>query len=202
MQATLSKLTICQVDDAVEIHMKAFPGFFLSFLGRRFLKEFYKSFATDSQGIGFVAKELDGKILGVVVGPINPRGYFKRLLINSWGRFCLASIGAVVRKPISALRILRAIFYRGNTPTGPPRALLSSIAVDPEVQGRRVGKALVERWVEEVQQRGLTGCYLTTDADGNEVVNNFYQYLGWRIESSYVTPEGRRMYRYVYDIIK
>jgi ribosomal protein S18 acetylase RimI-like enzyme len=202
MKATLSKLAICQVDDVVEIHMKAFPGFFLSILGRRFLKEFYKSFATNSQGIGFVAKELDGKIIGAVVGPINPRGYFKRLLINRWARFCLASIGAVARKPISALRLLRAIFYRGQAPSGPTRALLSSIAVDPEVQRRGVGKALVERWLEEVQRRGLIGCYLTTDAEGNEVVNNFYQYLGWRVESSYVTPEGRRMHRYVYDFIK
>jgi hypothetical protein len=53
--------------------------------------------------------------------------------------------------------------------------------------------------VGEIQRRGLVGCYLTTDADGNEAVNKFYQNLGWRVESSYVTPQGRRMHRYVYD---
>ena len=43
------------------------------------------------------------------------------------------------------------------------------------------------------------GCYLTTDADGNDMVNKFYQSLDWRIESTYATPEGRRMNRYVFD---
>jgi ribosomal protein S18 acetylase RimI-like enzyme len=199
LETTVSKFAICHVDEVVDIHLKSFPGFFLSFLGPRFLKEFYKSFATDSQGLGFVAKGQDDKIIGVVVGPIYPQGYFQRLLKNNWPRFCLASIGAVVRRPHSALRLLRAIFYRGKAPFGPPRALLSSIAVDPSAQGRGVGKVLVERWVEQVQRNGLCGCYLTTDADGNLAVNNFYQNLGWQIESSYVTSEGRRMNRYVYD---
>lgn len=192
-------LEIYQINEIVEIHMKAFQDFFLSFLGRKFLKEFYKSFATDPQGVGFVAKGQDEKVIGVIVGPINPHDYFKRLLRKSWPKFCLASIRAVVRKPKSALRLLRAVFYRGEAPFGPPRALLSSIAVDPKAQCKGVGKNLVERWMEEVRRNGLSGCYLTTDADDNKAVNDFYRNLGWRIESSYVTPEGRRMHCYVYD---
>ena len=53
--------------------------------------------------------------------------------------------------------------------------------------------------MEEVQRNGLSGCYLTTDADDNKAVNDFYRNLGWQVESSYVTSEGRRMHRYVYD---
>jgi len=62
-----------------------------------------------------------------------------------------------------------------------------------------VGKKLVEYWLQEVRRRGTTGCFLTTDAEGNEKVNQFYQSLSWRIDSVYETPEGRRMHRYVYD---
>jgi hypothetical protein len=58
----------------------------------------------------------------------------------------------------------------------------------------------VERWVEEVGRRGGTGCYLTTDAKNNNKVNNFYQKLGWKIESTYTTPEGRVMNRYIFDL--
>jgi ribosomal protein S18 acetylase RimI-like enzyme len=184
----------------VDVHMKAFPTFFLTFLGPGFLKEFYKSFIYDQAGIGFVAiDETNGNVLGAVVGPFVPAGYFKRLLKKRWYAFCLASFAAVLKKPTIIKRLVRAVFYRGETPSGPPRALLSSIAVSPQAQGQGVGQALVKRWVQEVEQRGGSGCFLTTDVENNESVNRFYQRLGWKIESVYTTPEGRRMNRYTLD---
>jgi len=179
--------------------MAAFPTFFLSFLGHAFLREFYGSFLSDPVGLGFVALSDDGRVLGVVVGPLNPSGYFKRLLKRRWWAFCLASVFAVLRRPTVLPRLFRAVVYRGESPAGPVRALLSSIAVDPQVQGGGVGRLLVERWVAEVRAAGGTGCFLTTDADGNEAVNTFYRKLGWKLEGSYLTTEGRRMNRYVLD---
>ena len=40
---------------------------------------------------------------------------------------------------------------------------------------------------------------VATDAEGNDSVNAFYQRLGWKRETSYVTSQGRRMNRYVLD---
>lgn len=182
--------------------MNAFPSFFLTFLGPSFLRHFYRSFIEDPAGIGFVSVDSQNKVVGVIVGPLVPDGYFKRLLKRKWWAFCLASMKAVLKKPSICKRLFRAVFYRGEAPTGPGRALLSSIAVSPDCQKGGVGRALVNRWVQEVVKRGGTGCFLTTDADGNEAVNAFYQKLGWKIEASYATPEGRRMNRYVYDIVK
>ncbi|MBC8481739.1 MAG: GNAT family N-acetyltransferase [Planctomycetes bacterium] len=184
--------------DVVKIHMQSFPSFFLTFLGPRFLKEFYGSFIYDQQGIGFVAIE-NGKVFGVVVGPLDTAGYFKRLLLKKWYAFCFASIGAVLRKPTVIKRLLRAVFYRGEAPQDKKRSLLSSIAVSPEAQRKSIGKTLVLKWLEEIKSRGARGAFLTTDAKDNETVNGFYQSLGWKIESSYVTPEGRLMNRYVFD---
>jgi len=184
----------------VMIHQNAFPGFFLTFLGPRFLKEFYAAFLQESTSIALVDRDSEsGRILGFVVGTIQPSGFFKRLLKRRWWAFCFASLGALMRKPASAPRVLRALFYRGSPPGGHDRALLSSIAVDPGSGGRGLGKALVESWVEEVRKRGMPGCYLTTDAVGNEPVNRFYERCGWKVESTYVTPEGRKMNRYILD---
>ena len=105
----------------------------------------------------------------------------------------------MVRRPSCVPRLFRAVFYRGESPSGPTRALLSSVAVDQNIQRSGVGKKLVGYWVDEARRRGASGCYLTTDADGNNKVNDFYQSLNWRIENTYTTPEGRRMYYYVYD---
>lgn len=193
-------LSFSHIDTVVGIHLRAFPNFFLSFLGKRFLCEFYKSFIEDSQGMGFVAQGDAGEILGVVVGPLNPNGYFKRLLKRRWWAFCVASVGAVIRKPATISRLYRALFYRGDAPAGSERALLSSIAVAPEFQGNGIGRLLVSRWVKEASLRGAKGCYLTTDAENNESVNSFYINLGWKVESSYKTHEGRLMNRFVYDL--
>lgn len=201
MTYEIIKIKDQHIDKIVAIHMEAFPAFFLTFLGPRFLREFYRSFIYDSTGIGFVAQDsASGEVLGAVVGPFVPAGYFKRLLKKRWYAFCLASTAAILKKPTIIKRLLRAVFYRGDAPIGPQRALLSSIAVSPRTQGHGVGAALVQRWVEEVRQRGGKGCFLTTDAQNNEKVNKFYQKLGWRIESTYITPEGRAMNRYVLDL--
>lgn len=193
-------LNVKDLAAVVRIHQNAFPGFFLTFLGPRFLKEFYTAFLEEINSIALVYQEpKSGRILGFVVGTILPSGFFKRLLKRRWWAFCLASLSAVFRKPTSVPRIFRALFYRGTPPSGKVRALLSSIAVDPDSGGRGLGKALVESWVEEVRKRGMPGCYLTTDAEGNDTVNHFYERCGWKVESTYVTPEGRKMNRYILD---
>jgi ribosomal protein S18 acetylase RimI-like enzyme len=185
----------------VKIHLHSFPGFFLSFLGPRFLELFYRSFLEDSTGIGFVALDGDGSVIGSVVGPLVPGGYFKRLMRRRWWAFSLASVSALLYRPWIASRLLRALWYRGDVPGGDsvPRALLSSIAVAPEAQERGVGQALVKAWLFEVRRRGGQGAFLTTDAEGNEAVNQFYQRLGWKPGGSYTTAPRRRMNRYIYD---
>lgn len=188
------------LDEVVDVHIRSFPGFFLTFLGPRFLKEFYSSFTYDETGVGFVAiDDNTGEIVGAIVGPVEPTGYFKRLLVRRFWVFAWASFSSVIRKPTVIKRLFRAVFYRGEAPSGPKRALLSSIAVLPECQKMGIGKALVERWVEEIRNRGIVGCFLTTDAVDNDSVNTFYQKLGWTIESIYETPEGRKMNRYIYN---
>jgi len=193
------KVNAGDLHDIAELHLSAFPGFFLSFLGKRFLEEFYRGFLLDEKGIGFVAQKKNGTILGVIVGPLSPRGFFMRLLKKRWWAFCLASVTALLKHPTCISRLFRAVFYRGEAPSGRPRALLSSIAVSPDAQSKGVGENLVKAWMAEIQKQGAQGCYLTTDALHNETANRFYNRMGWKLESSFVTPEGRRMHRYVYD---
>lgn len=197
---TIRPVRIYDVTEMVNVHVRAFPGFFLSLLGPRFLREFYSAFLHEETGIALVAESPGaGQILGFVVGTVQPEGFFRRLLKRRWWTFCFASVGALLRRPWVAPRIFRALFYRGEAPRGLNRALLSSIAVGPDQQGNGLGRALVTEWVEEARKRGAPGCYLTTDAENNDVVNRFYVKCSWRIESTYVTPEGRKMNRYVLD---
>lgn len=190
------------LERVVEVHLQSFPGFFLSFLGTAFLREFYRAFLDDPTGIAWIAEmSSGGQLVGVVVGPSQPDGFFSRLLRRRWLAFGWASLGAVLHRPAVLPRLCRALAYRGAPPPGSPRALLSSIAVLPASQGQGVGCALVTRWMDEARKRGSRGCFLTTDAADNEVVNRFYIRLGWTCEATYTTPEGRVMNRYVYDFM-
>ncbi len=201
MAFNIVTIKAAHIREIVDVHMRAFPGFFLTFLGPKFLSEFYSSFTRDPMGVGLVAEDAaTGKVLGIIVGPLSPEGYFKRLLKQRWWAFCVASIKAVLKRPSSAKRLFRALLYRGQAPIGRPRSLLSSIAVAPKAQGQGIGKALVGAWIEEIHRRGSNGCYLTTDADGNNKVNSFYQKLGWKLETTYKTPEGRTMSLYILDL--
>ena len=198
MDFRVTKLKKEHISEVVNIHMLAFPNFFLTFLGYNFLKEFYSSFLCDEQGIGLVAVEED-RVFGVIVGPLKPAGYFKKLLLRKWYVFCFASIRAVLREPKTIKRLFEAFFYRGQAPQDKERALLSSIAVSPNAQGYGIGEFLVHKWIDAIRSKGAIGCFLTTDAENNDKVNRFYQHLGFVIESVYATSEGRVMNRYILD---
>jgi len=186
------------IDKIVAIHLRAFPGFFLSSLGQAFLRELYLAFLSDAAGRLFVAEE-HGKIAGFAAGTLAPESFFRALLLRRWYAFAWAALGVVIRRPQTVIpRLLSGLVYRGERPTKLPRAaLLSSIAVDPQISGSGIGSALVSAFCEEASRNDLGYVYLTTDQDGNDVVNRFYLRRGFNVESKIHRHDGRIMIRYV-----
>ena len=193
------------IKDVVNVHLESFSGFFLTFLGKRFLTLFYKGVIREPTGIGLVYLENlenleNNKVIGFVVGMMNPSGFYSRLLRRDWFRFGIASIPAVLKKPKSVFRLLRALTRPSTTPKDPTVAELSSIAVLPEYQSKGIGKNLVNAFIQEVKKREGKFIYLTTDACNNEPVNYFYQKIGFKLKRSFETPEKRKMNEYWYEI--
>ena len=175
------------------VHLAAFPGFFLSFLGPRFLRELYRAIVDDEECIAYVAVA-DGRVIGFVAGSASS-GFYRRAARRRWFRFALASFGAFLRKPKIAPRLLRALY-------APPKAalegaLLMSLAVDPRVQRSGAGRLLTAAFTEGAKQRGAKAVVLTTDRDGNDAVNAFYRAQGFTAAGEFVTPEGRAMNEYI-----
>jgi ribosomal protein S18 acetylase RimI-like enzyme len=187
------------VEVVVAIHMEAFQGFFLSFLGERFLRELYAGILQDPSGIAFVY-EKDGELAGFVAGSDSPSGFYRRLLVKRWWRFGLASVGAVLRQPGIVARLLRA-FNMPNEPLPTEHCgTLMSVAVSPKFQGQGIGKTLVRTFMQEAGRRGLKSVNLTTDRLNNDKVNTFYLRLGFRCARSYTTPEKREINEYLIDL--
>jgi ribosomal protein S18 acetylase RimI-like enzyme len=186
-------MKIDDVNQVVAVHLFSFQGFFLTFLGPRFLSIFYSGICSTPKAIAFVYLNDAGIPAGFVAGTSNPCGFFSRLLKRYWLKFALASMTPILRKPSIIKRVARAVFHPSGNPVGDDIAGLFSIGVLPELQGTGVGKELVRSFLYEAKQRGCKRVFLTTDRDNNDVINNFYAKLGFTIDRQYVTPEGRRM---------
>lgn len=201
LDGTQVKFTADEARVLAALHRAAFPEFFMSSLGVPFLTQFYLGYRDDPDAIVAVERDERGEISGIAVGTSRPEGFFKRLLMQRFFGFALAGLRAVLRKPHDAPRLLRGLFYRGDQPKDSSGALLSSISVSPNSQGRGVGRKLLGAWCDEAASKGVRTAYLTTDAFENDRTNHFYKRSGWAMESSFTTPEGRRMNRYRKDII-
>lgn len=179
------------------LHAAAFPTFFLSSLGERFLSEFYRGFADDPSAVVVVQPGADGCPVGVAVGTVEPDRFFSRLLRRRLWGFLGAAAGAAAKNPRAIGRLVRAVAYRGDPADAHAGALLSSICVDPKLGGRGHGRRLIEAWESRAYALGARSAYLTTDATGNARTNRFYAESGWTLSDSFATPQGRAMNRYI-----
>jgi ribosomal protein S18 acetylase RimI-like enzyme len=188
------------ISRVVEIHLESFPGFFLTFLGARFLSLYYAGICAAPEGIAYVYLDSTGSPAGFVAGTSDPRGFYSRLLRKDWMRFSMASLAAMVRKPSIVPRIARGLLHPSQNPAEIDVAGLYSIGVLPSLQGTGAGKKLVAAFLEEARNRGCRKVFLTTDREGNDAVNEFYRKMRFRVEREYTTPEGRRMNEYWVDL--
>ena len=179
----------------VSVHLLSFPNFFLSFLGPSFLRLLYESILRDPQGVLIVACEGD-RIVGFAAGTSRQRGFYRRLLLRrKWG-FVLTSLKALLRRPVIAPRLWRAVHLPRTVERASSDACLMSLAVNPEISGKGLGQTLVLAFCKELIDMSAGDVCLTTDRDGNERVNLFYQKMGFTLVRTFTTPEGRGINEY------
>lgn len=184
------------VGAVVDVHLRSFPGFFLSFLGPSFLRQLYHGIVADPTGVAFVVEE-GGRITGFVAGTTEPGGFYGRLLRQRLLRFALASVWPFLRRPAILPRLLRALRRPAESSACPSgSALLMSIAVAPESQTGGRGAMLVRAFLDETRSKGAKRIVLTTDAAGNDAVNQFYLRQRFTLNRTFQTPEGRAMNEY------
>jgi len=181
------------------VHLAGFEGFFLSFLGPRFLQLYYEGIVDYPDGAGYVYLE-GGRVVGFVCGVVGPSRFYRYLIRTRWWRFAMAALGATLRRPSIIPRLFRALSYPGQTSRQEDDATLTSIVVEPAVQDKEIGTKLVTIFLEDMRARGAKRVNLTTDRYGNDKVNAFYERQGFHCERTLVTPEGRAMNEYVISL--
>lgn len=195
----IRRMSQSDIANITDVHIKSFPGFFLTFMGKCFLSELYLGIVGDSAGIAFVYVK-ENRILGFVAGTSQPAGFYSRLLYRHWWRFALASLVPILKKPSIISRLFHAFQKPQDVSNQAGVGSLMSIAVIPDAQGLGIGKALVKVFLEESANRGLKHIDLTTDKNNNDSANQFYQNQGFQVSRTFVTPEGREMNEYMIDV--
>ena len=180
----------------VKVHIASFPGFFLTFLGPRFLRLLYTALMERDGGVLLVAKK-DAQVAGFVGGVLKQQGFYSQLVKQHKWRFGISCFAAIAKRPRIVPRLFRALRRSSEAKQSAAQACLMSIGVDPTIQGKGIGRALVTAFCEELRKKGCPSVCLTTDKVDNEKTNCFYQGLGFSIAREYTTPEGREMYEYV-----
>jgi len=188
-------MTLADIDPVVHIHLCSFKGFFLSFMGPFFLREFYKSALLDKTGIALISIQTD-KVSGFAVGTTEPHGFFRRIILNNWHHFLAASIIPVLKKPQTLFRLARRLLSSIQSNYSENETLLLSIAIHPANQGQGIGKQLIESFSTEAKIRGATSISLTTDKLNNDMTNQFYIRSGFNCTGSFTTKEERQMNEY------
>jgi ribosomal protein S18 acetylase RimI-like enzyme len=182
----------------VEIHQAAFPGFLMTQLGPGFLREYYKAVLDCPGGILLIASEPTNRVIGFVSGAITPSKFYG-LLRTRRLRLALRGCGHLVVNPGLWSRVFQNVSSVSSRAShvGPgDGAELASLAVDPVASGMGYGASLVSGFIHAAREGRASSVYLTTDAAGNDKVNQFYRRLGFQCSAQERRPGGRSMNRY------
>ena len=186
------------IEDVVKIHMETFTGFFLTFMGKGFLKQMYSCYCMHDNSCLLVAEDEENKIVGILGYSSDMSGLYKYMIKKRLVPFAWYSLGAFFRKPNVFMRLVRAFLKPSESVREEKYVELASIGVKPDYKSGGVGSMLIDALKERVDFSEFAYITLETDAVDNEAANKFYVKNGFSLEREYETREGRKMNEYRY----
>ena len=183
------------INDIVSIHLNTFTGFFLTFMGRGFLNQMYRSYC-DHDESGLLVAEEDSKAVGFLAYSGNFSGLYKFMIKTRLIPFGWYSVGAFFRRPSAFMHIIKAFLKPSEVKREEKYVELSSIGVDPTIKSKGVGSLLIDELKKIVDFNKFAYITLETDAVNNDGAIHFYEKNGFVRERMYKTDEGRKMFEY------
>ncbi|MGE0533423.1 MAG: type I polyketide synthase [Pirellulales bacterium] len=185
-----------------ELHIKAFPGYFLTLMGPGFLQRFYAEFCLHPFSYGCVARSTrTGKLVAVATGSANVPAHFKHFYRSHapYLAMCLATKSvvssaarrAVLQRTSHAMHALRMLIPGMRPPAStaavsdkdPPNQCpvrFLSMGIDPEWRATKASIETTQRFEEIVRAAGHKryGCSILAD---NERAIGFFTGMGFEL---------------------
>jgi ribosomal protein S18 acetylase RimI-like enzyme len=163
----------------VDIHMAAFPGYFMTSLGPDFLTIFYTEAQRSSSGISYVF-ERDGRVLGFCIGSLSEGRFYRELFSKRWFLLAVYSLKAVVKRPLILGRIVGSLFERVSRRSHRGMAVLGTAAVFPEEEARGYGLAIVSACVDHLKKLGVKEVHCEVSKE-NQGLIRAYRTMGFEV---------------------
>ena len=186
------------IRNVADIHVATFKGFFLTFMGKGFLRQMYISYCEHMDSVLLCALDDNEIPIGFVAYSEDMSGLYKHMIKKHIFSFAWYSLGAFFRKPKIFMRLIRAFLKPGEAERRECYVELSSIGVSPEAKSQGIGTMLMEEVKRRVDFSKCAYISLETDAVDNEGANRFYVKNGFELVRVYETREGRKMNEYRY----
>lgn len=183
------------INDIVTIHLNTFTGFFLTFMGRGFLNQMYRSYCDHGES-GLLVAEENGKEVGFLAYSGNFSGLYKFMIKTRLIPFGWYSVGTFFRRPSAFMHIIKAFLKPSEVKREEKYVELSSIGVDPTIKSKGVGSLLIDELKKIVDFNKFAYITLETDVVNNDGAIHFYEKNGFVRERLFETDEGRKMYEY------
>jgi len=178
-------MTSADLDEVVELHVLSFPSYFITRLGRPFLREFYREAMAE---IALVAV-IDGDVVGTQLTFTQPSATFLRMLRSGGVKFAMAAAPTAAQGPWQAYRVALALLkpFQAWRPKGEATAMFT--AVHPSRRGSGVAKLLLKRMIAEADLAGVSIIHGENEDDPR--LNGLYESVGFVKSSTHHTLDGR-----------
>ena len=185
------------IGDIVDIHIRTFRHFFLTFMNKGFLKQMYRSYCEYRNAELLVALD-DDKAVGFIAYSADMSGLYRFMLRRHLISFIWYAFLAFLRKPSTFFKLFGALKKPKQAKRKDSYVRLSSIGVDPDCKSEGIGSMLIDEMKDRVDFSRYQYISLETDANNNDAVISFYQKNDFALAYDFVTPEGRQMNEYRY----
>lgn len=171
--------------------------FFLTLLGKQFLRSYYKAVIAHSLGIVYCAVDEDNNFVGFAVGTKSANGFHKKLMKRNFCAFLLQGVCILFKNPYFIFRLIKNLDKKSDYSDDGMYAELLSIGVLPSYAGEGIGKLLINAFEGAIRKNGIERVSLTTDYYNNISVIEFYKKRGYEIFYDFYAFPQRRMYRLI-----
>ena len=193
-------INAAEYQSVAKIHLSAFPNFFLTTLGLKFLETYYKASLKSNETVAVGAYNEVDKIIGFSIGCQHSLGYHKRLVKKNFLSFLFRGIILIATKPTAILRLAKNFDKNANPSDDGNYAELLSIGVSSDLKGSGIGKELIHYFEDELKKRNCKRVSLTTDETDNETVVFFYKKNGYEVIYEFTTYPNRKMYKMIKNL--
>ena len=188
------------VKEVVDVHLSAFPNFFLSTLGTGFLRTYYRCFVEHKNG-NLIVATMDDKVVAFAAATSECRGFNTSLLKKILFAFGCRFLVLLFTKPMAIVHLANNMTKTSEeVEDNEDYAELYSIGTIAVVQGKGIGTKLMERLEVRLKKQGVEKVSLTTDYVDNDATLSFYKKNGYEVLYEFLTYPNRKMYRLIKKI--